>query len=445
MKTGKVYFKSPRDSSPQSPFAPSNMGSGMPNLSIMKKYPAKGPVTERSDEDSEIGSSRITESPLGETGSLLLIPEKILTEGSTVLDQETLGQPPGRPRSKFITFKDLGNDKEFESFLRAMRDNPNMLKRLQDKLVFNRNQHFLLNDHITRETFKAYSQALSMDPDLWKPLKKKPKIKVISVAKEHGQKQTISTLESIRRKTRLKGPGQIAVKIALTVLANDPYPTIDSKGIPELHEQQGKYHYDHNAQINEENVIFNAGGEFNFSGPQSKTSFAYDIKTRLNGIRTFNMIFTTTSSQNVRTDSRDGHTMTFIDNKGFIIGGLSKAPTDQVTVYDTKAEDFKDFKLTGQPPGERSHHTTIAIKKCLYIFGGESISGQNIVLRPVSNELWKLDTSNFFKKKKRCDGVVYVYRQPWDLRAREKGPRDDQLLKIHYRSRGHGRRLEIHQ
>jgi hypothetical protein len=92
--------------------------------------------------------------------------------------------------------------------------------------------------------------------------------------------------------------------------------------------------------------------------------------------------------------------MTFIDNKGFIIGGLSKAPTDQVTVYDTKAEDFKDFKLTGQPPGERSHHTTIAIKKCLYIFGGESISGQNIVLRPVSNELWKLDTSNFSYKKK---------------------------------------------
>jgi hypothetical protein len=396
MKMGNVYFKSPRDSSPQSSFAPSNMGLGMPNLSIMKKYDAKGLITERSDENSQIRSARIKETPMDEMGSYLLIPEKILIEGSTVFDQETPGQPPGRPRSKFITFKDLGNDKEFESFLRATRDNPNMLKRLQDKLVFNKNQHFLLNDQITRETFKAYSQALSMDPDLWKPLSKKPKIKVISIAKEHGQKQTMSTMGSMRRKTRLKGPGQIVVKIALAVLANDPYPTIDSKGIPEPHEPQGKYHYDHNAQIKEENVIFNAGGEFNFNSPQSKTSFAYDMKTRLNGIKTFNMIFFTTSSPNVRTDSRDGHTMTFIDNKGFIIGGLSKSPTDQVTVYDTKAEDFKDFKLTGHPPDERSHHTAIAIKKCLYIFGGESISGQNIVLRPVSNELWKLDTSNFF-------------------------------------------------
>jgi hypothetical protein len=91
MKTGKVYFKSPRDSSLQSSFAPSNMGPGMPNLSIMKKYDAKGQVTERSDENSEIGSGRIKETPMDEMGSYLLIPEKILTEGSTVFDQETPG------------------------------------------------------------------------------------------------------------------------------------------------------------------------------------------------------------------------------------------------------------------------------------------------------------------------------------------------------------------
>lgn len=408
MKTGKVFFKSSRDkdSKPHSPFHPSNMGPSLPNLSVKKKNAAKGLITEQSDEDSEFASYKIIETPMIQMGSYLLIPEKILTTGATVFDQETPGQPTERPCSKFITFKDLSNDIEFESFLRAVRDNGDMLKRLQDNLVFNKNQHFLLNDQINRETFKAYSNALSMDPDQWKSLKKKPKIKVIAVPKEHGSKLATSTLGHMRRKTRLKGKDQIAVKIGLTTLVNDPFSPIDSKGFPE---PQGKYHYDHNAQIKQENNVFNGGGAFNFKSPQGKTSFAYDMKTRLSGIKTFTMIFSTTCSPNVRTDSRDGHTMTFIDNKGFIIGGLSKALTDLVTVYNTKTEDFGDLKVTGHPPDERSHHTVIAIKKCLYIFGGESTSGNNIILRPVSNELWKLDTSIFFLQKKRCDGVVQVF------------------------------------
>lgn len=142
---------------------------------------------------------------------------------------------------------------------------------------------------------------------------------------------------------------------------------------------------------------------------QKTNDFTLDF--RLQGIRPFRMICFSTNNTALRTDSRDGHTITFIEGKGYIIGGVSRFTMETMVYFEALKEKFHTLKMDGLKPDERSFHTAVAVKKYIYMLGGEITSGIHANIRTISNELWRYDTSQNDWGRLVCTGVYVPPRK----------------------------------
>lgn len=344
----------------------------------------------------------------------LLLPEKFLTEPDEK-STDQLGTFTDRPTSNFICYKDQRGQKGFKTIERSLGSLKDKHISIQNEQYFNNSSHILIKNDIVQRTFDAYSHAQFLDGPRARILQKKPKIKIFSKPKEvPTNKDILANLKM--QKVRPKQDAEIAMKIVFASLAlkegtgNDPAKK-DNVFNPLSSLIKVGANTDNQDAPKTNQHFYNKGNEqYQNKLPGKRTEFTID--KRLKSIKRQEMIFFTTSDTSLRTDVRDGHTLTFYQSEGYLLGGVgNKQAMETVTVWDAFNEQFKYNKIEKYAPEDRSFHSAELIKKNIFMFGGEIISGPNRRERNICNELWKLNCCKMEWSKVCCSGNFIMPRK----------------------------------
>lgn len=220
------------------------------------------------------------------------------------------------------------SDPNFRNSTKKIEMNSDKLESLREKLYFNKAQHDIYIDRISHKSAAVLSKALIFEKDNNRDYLIMPKIRVIPLPKNFKTKRT---------------KDYISLEIPTTQSQiNESQKQESRPGIKSVQIiRQGA-----SKRVPKQNTI-------NITETGSK-NVDLDGKFRLDGIRTHKFILYTTSNTSLRTDSRDGASLDFVSEIGYLIGGLYKAPADQMTIYNGKKEVFEVIQTTGVAPDERS-------------------------------------------------------------------------------------------